>query len=199
MCKVCGRPLVSAVSITCGNCLEEQPGFEWVRSYGLYDGTLKLAINLLKYHQKKRLARPLAELLFQKNNGNPWSAVRLPDTFVIIPVPLFKKKMKQREFNQSALLAKHFAGHTGSKLLLNCLTKIKETVPQVMLSAKERNKNVRKAFRITGENVISSKNVVLFDDVFTTGATLRECSKILRKAGARKIYGITLAHSRGDF
>ena len=71
-------------------------------------------------------------------------------------------------------------------------------MPQVGLNARERRKNVRNAFRITNEHLIEDKNVILVDDVFTTGATMRECSKMLKKAGAGDIYGVTIAHSSWD-
>jgi ComF family protein len=201
LCKKCGKPLVSEVSRTCGYCLEEPPAFKWVRGYGIYEGTLKKAVNLFKYQQIKRLSRPLTELII-KNNGmlkETFHRAGSPDDTVFIPVPLYRGKLRKREFNQSALLARHVAKATGSVLLLNCLSKIKETIPQVGLTAKERRKNVRKAFRVLNEKLIKDKNVILIDDVFTTGATLRECSQELKKAGARDIFGVTLAHNRGDF
>ncbi|MCK5286929.1 MAG: ComF family protein [Thermodesulfovibrionia bacterium] len=189
LCRTCGKPLVSEESINCGDCLKEEPAFTWARSYGLYEGTLRVAVNLFKYYRIKRLSLPLSEMVCK---------ITIPRADVIIPVPLFKKKIRQREFNQSALLAKHFSDNTGAALILNCISRDKETMPQVGLNARERRKNVRNAFRITNEHLIEDKNVILVDDVFTTGATMRECSKMLKKAGAGNIYGVTIAHSSWD-
>lgn len=189
ICQRCGRPLSSDVSIICSECIKDKPSFKQVRSFGIYEGTLKVAINLFKYHGIKRLSKPLAKMMCQMS---------IPPVDVIIPVPLFKKRLRHREFNQSALLARYLADYTGARLVMNCLIKVKDTIPQVGLSAKERKKNVKNAFRVLDDKPIKGRDVILVDDVFTTGATIRECSKILKKAGAGDIYGITLAHSRGE-
>lgn len=200
ICKKCGKPLVSDISTTCKICIEEEPAFKWVRSFGLYEDTLKEAINLLKYYRIKRLSKPLSEIMLKTEPApeKSWRGVRIPHADAIIPVPLHKKRLRQRGFNQSALLAKYLARHIGVPLSLDCLVKIRDTMPQVGLNAKERKKNIRKAFEISNKKLIRGKNIVLVDDVFTTGTTVRECSKILKKSGAKDIYVLTLAHSRGD-
>ena len=200
-CRKCGKPLVSEVSLTCGACIKDAPDFEWVRGFGLYDGTLKKAINLFKYYRTKRLAKPLTELMFTQldNKHLTESRTKIASADVIIPVPLFKKRLRQREFNQSGLLAKHLAYYTGTTLETGCLLKVRDTLPQVGLNAKERQKNIRNAFGIHNKTSIQNKNIMLVDDVFTTGATVRECCKLLKKAGAGDIYVVTLAHSPGDF
>jgi ComF family protein len=189
ICQRCGRPLVSQVPSTCGECLKYEPAFKFVRSFGLYEGILKKAINLLKYHGIKRLSRPLSEILLE---------IKMPQVEIVIPVPLHERRLRQREFNQSALLAKYVAKSLGTTLILDCLIKIRDTMPQVGLSAKDRKKNIKKAFEVKDEEIIKGKDIMLIDDVFTTGATVQECSKVLKKAGAGDIYVITLAHSLGD-
>ncbi len=207
MCRKCGKPLVSNASITCQVCIEDDPPFKWARSFGLYEGTLREAINLLKYHRIKRLSKPLSKIMLKINPAPPLLSceskqrgygVKMLRADAIIPVPLYKKRLRQREFNQSALFAKHLACSIGKPLILNCLIKTRDTMPQVGLSAKERGKNIRKTFAIGNKELIGGKNIMLIDDVYTTGATVRECSKVLKKAGAKDIYVITLAHSRGD-
>lgn len=188
-CRKCSKPLASEVSITCRGCIEDAPAFEGVRGFGIYDGTLKEAINLLKYYGIKRLSKPLSKLMFKTG---------IPNVDIIIPVPLFERKLRQREFNQSALLAKHLADYTGITLVIDCLLKVRNTLPQVKLSAKERKKNIRNTFGINNKKLIQKKNIMLVDDVFTTGATVRECSKLLKRAGAGGIHVVTLAHSSGD-
>ncbi|HDH53475.1 MAG TPA: ComF family protein [Nitrospirae bacterium] len=188
-CRKCGLPLVSDVSITCGECIKDKPAFRLAWSFGLYDGVLKKAIHLLKYHKINRLSKPLSELILQ---------IPIPRVDAVLPVPLYKKRLRQREFNQSALLAKHMAKKAGISLVTDCLIKTRDTAPQVGLSAGERRKNVRKAFRIQNKKRIQGKSVLLIDDVITTGATVRECSSVLKKSGPEDVYAIALAHTVMD-
>lgn len=190
LCQRCGKPLVSDVSITCRNCLEDEPPFEYARSAGLYEAVLKEAINLFKYHRIKRLSKPLSEIMLE---------IKIPkDIDVIVAVPMHKKRLSQKEFNHSALLAKHLADSIGIKLIPDYLIKIKETHPQVGLNAKERMENIKGTFGITNKDLIKKKNIMLVDDVVTTGATIRECSRLLKHDGAGNIYILALAYSTGD-
>ncbi|MBI5058014.1 MAG: ComF family protein [Nitrospirae bacterium] len=189
LCRRCGKPLVSGESATCGECIQDEPAFVYARSFGLYEGALKKAINLLKFYGIKRLSKPLSDIITQ---------IKLPHVDAVIPVPLHEKRLRQREFNQSALLAKYLAESLGTDVVVNCLVKIRDTRPQVGLSSQERRKNLSKAFDIKQRELINGKNIMLVDDVVTTGATVRECSKVLKKAGAKNIYAITLAHGVMD-
>ena len=122
--------------------------------------------------------------------------MEIPKADAIIPIPLYKDRLRQREFNQSALLAKYTAKKTGTSLLVNCLVKVNDTQPQVGLSSKERRQNVKNAFGVEQQELIKGKNILLMDDVITTGATVRECSRVLKKAGAKDIYVLALAHAK---
>lgn len=185
MCQRCGKPLVSDVSMTCRECLEDAPAFSYARSFGLYEGVLKKAISLLKFYGIKRLSKPLSDIILH---------IEIPRVDAVIPVPLHEKRLRQREFNQSALLAKNIAKNLGIEVLVNCLVKVRDTMPQVGLRSQDRRKNIKHAFDIKQEELVKGKNVILIDDVVTTGATVRECSRVLKKAGAENIYVITLAH-----
>lgn len=189
ICSICGKPLSSDVSITCSDCLHDEPAFTTARSFGIYKGTLRDAVHLLKFHGKRRLSGPLSVMLF---------SMEMPRARAIVPVPLHKKRLRSREFNQSALLARHLSRHTGLPPLYNALVKVRDTSPQVGLRAKERRRNLKNAFKVTDKEAIRGKDLILVDDVFTTGATVRECSRQLRKEGAGNIYAVLLAHSRGD-
>jgi ComF family protein len=188
-CEKCGRPFVSGVSTTCADCIQNEPHFENARSFGTYKGTLRKAINLFKYHGIKRLAGPLSDVMHR---------VSIPSVNTVIPVPLYKRRLREREFNQSALLAGHTAKRLGIPLALDCLVKTRDTTPQVGMNSRDRFKNVKKAFIIKDNSVIRGRNALLIDDVFTTGATVRECSRMLKKAGADNVYVITLAHGVMD-
>ena len=188
-CRKCGKPLVSDTSITCAECITDEPAFESAASFGLYEGALKKAINLLKYYGLKRLSKPLSGLLLQTG---------IPPADTVIPVPLHWKRLSRREFNQSALIANTVAKEAGITLALDALIKTRDTEPQVGLSYKGRIKNIARAFEVKNKDTIQGKNILLIDDVFTTGATVRECSKTLKKAGAGRVHVLTLAHGIQD-
>jgi len=119
--------------------------------------------------------------------------MKIPDVDVMLPVPLHRRKLRQREFNQSALFVRYLSKYTGIPAIFDCLIKVRDTMPQVELSAEQRRKNLRNAFEVSDKGLIHGKDLLLVDDVLTTGATVRECSRILKKAGAKGIYVITLA------
>jgi ComF family protein len=117
----------------------------------------------------------------------------LPPIDVLMPVPLHPQRLREREYNQSLLLAHGLSQHLQIPLLLSCLRRIRPTVPQTSLSKKERLTNLRRAFAVKDVSRITGKRILLIDDVFTTGTTLHECAKTLRKAGSGQVYGLTLA------
>jgi ComF family protein len=113
--------------------------------------------------------------------------------FVLVPIPLSKKKLRWRGFNQAEEIAKELANFLKIPLVSDCLIKTKETKDQVELSEKERKENVKGAFFIKNKEKIAGKNVLLVDDVFTTGATMEEAARVLKEAGAEKIVGVVVA------
>jgi len=189
MCSRCGKPLISDTATICGDCIKDEPPFRYAKSYGLYEGGLEVAIKEMKYHGVKRLSLSLSELLLQ---------LPMPSVDAIIPVPLHGRRLRERGFNQSALIAKGISKRLHRPLLINTLIRTRYTVPQVTLTAREREKNIKGAFSINNSEDIQGKDIMLIDDVLTTGATVRECSKMLKKAGAGDIYVITLARSVVD-
>lgn len=153
-----------------------------LHTYGSYEGILKKSIHLFKYSKIKRLGKSLGKIL---------SEIDPPDIDVLIPVPLDNNKLRQREFNQTAILAYHLSKEWNLPIELDLLIKIKKTKDQASLDKKERIINLKDAFRIV--KPLKYKRIGLVDDVVTTGTTLIECSKTLRKAGAEKVHAITLA------
>jgi ComF family protein len=120
---------------------------------------------------------------------------RKPDfsNFVLIPIPLTKKRIKWRGFNQAEEIGKELVKFLKIPLISDCLIKIKENKAQVELSEKERKENVKGVFFIKNKEEIRGKNVLLVDDVFTTGATMEEAARVLKEAGVKKIIGIVIA------
>lgn len=177
-------PFASEDAKICGQCIKKAPPFSMVITYGHYEGILAEAINQLKFHGVKRISKALGRLLLDLD---------LPETDGILPVPLTIKRLKERGFNQSLLIARVISGETAAPLLIDVLAKKKETLPQIGLSAKERLLNLKNAFEVKGD--ISSLRLMLVDDVMTTGATVTECSKVLMKAGAKEVIVLTAARS----
>ena len=113
--------------------------------------------------------------------------------FILIPIPQSKKKLKWRGFNQTEEIAKELSEFLKIPLISDCLIKIKETNDQVDLSEEERKENVKNAFWVKNKEKITEKNILLVDDVFTTGATMEEAARVLKEAGAKKIVGVVVA------
>ncbi len=158
-----------------------------------YQETLiKNLIQKFKYRPLvKELANPLTSLIithFQLLDNKPNFS-----GFTLIPVPLEKSKLKWRGFNQAEEIGKELAKFLKIPLILDCLVKIRETLPQVELSDQERKENVKDAFSIKNGSQILGKKILLVDDIYTTGSTLEECAKVLKKAGAKEIIGIVIA------
>lgn len=180
-------PFTSEYAGICSQCLKKAPPFSRVINYSLYDGVLAEAINHLKFHGLKRLAKPLGKLLLDFDLSGMDS---------VVPVPLSIKRLRERGFNQSLLLARVISREKKLPLLIDILFKKKETPPQTGLSGKERLLNLKNAFVVKRD--IRGLRLLLVDDVMTTGATVTECSKQLMKAGAKEVTVLTLARASMD-
>ncbi len=137
----------------------------------------------------KELGKTLSWLIinhFQLIDNNPDFS-----KFHLVPVPLSKKRLKWRGYNQAELIAKELALFFQVPLLINSLLRIKETIPQTQLSIAERKNNLKDAF--LANKSIEGKNILLIDDIYTSGATMQECAKTLKTSGAKKIIGIVVA------
>lgn len=171
-------------------------GLDGLWSLGIYQGSLRKAIQKLKYRYLTEVADVLINITLEywasnspilldkikKNRGENW---------LIVPVPLYWKRQNWRGFNQSSLLAKALAKKTGLKYL-EALKRVKNTKPQVGLEAYLRKQNIKGAFSPSITYTLDA-NILLIDDVWTTGSTLRECCYILKRAGAKQVWALTLA------
>lgn len=140
----------------------------------------------------KELAKTLASLIIAH-----FQLIEKPLTdfssFILIPLPLEKKRLKWRGFNQAEEIAKELSQFLKIPLLEDCLIKIKETSPQIEPSKKERKGNIKGAFLIKNKERIRGKKILLIDDVYTTGAPMEECARLLKEAGAKEIIGVVVA------
>jgi ComF family protein len=195
-CARCGKPEVTNYCSTCV-AAEQEAGWQWeiCRSAGEYDGTLSTAIQRFKYNGVDLLAEPLGNFMVAQLNR-----VELFDTAIrdrvdlVVPVPLHISRLRQRGFNQAELLARSVGRAWYRPVEVRGLRRNRRTKQQANLSGAERRQNMAgSVFEVEDATVFAGKEVVLIDDVFTTGSTLNACAAALRAAGATRVNCVTLA------
>lgn len=189
-CQLCGSPLASKEIDLCEDCAHKKRYFDLARSFGLYypgeEGVLERMIKAFKYNGERALAKEFARYLAQ-------AAEDMREKFELITfVPQTRKKQRERGFNQAQLIAQRL-GKLLQKETVQALLKIKETRPQVELRGEERLQNLKNAFLA---NEPSCDNILLIDDVFTTGTTVNECSRALKEAGYKRVFVLTVARTK---
>jgi len=182
-CPRCGRPGRAAV---CGACLLRPPAFQGLQAGGLFGGPLADAIHALKYGDRPALSRPLGRWLA--------SRVELPPGAWVVAVPLGRQRRLARGYDQAARLAGQLARDAGARRLDGALRRTRETPPQVGRSRADRAANVAGAFAADPGRV-AGRDLVLVDDVVTTGATADAAARALRDAGARSVTVVALARA----
>jgi ComF family protein len=206
-CARCGDTLITPVSLInpasasfCRTCRLAPPAFVRAVAYGLYQDRMKGAIHALKYDRLHPAARGLGRLLAQ---AIAQLADEAPAEMLVVPIPLHRSKLAERGFNQARTLAANAlrALHKSNpawKLTLapSTLMRLRPTESQAGLTMRERRLNVRGAFTVSHPAVLRSKHILLVDDIFTTGATVRAASKALIRAGAASVWVATLARAR---
>jgi ComF family protein len=193
LCSVCGVPFVTAggTDHPCGPCLGHAPAYTAARSAILFAGGAQELIHRFKYDHNVRLRSSLGLLTAAQLAG--FVAEIAPD--LLLPVPLHRKRLRWRGYNQAVLLGEILAKEWGVPLQRDNLRRIRWTEPQTHLAAAERARNVRGAFAVRNRDVLEGKRVVLVDDVFTTGSTVEECAATLRRAGTAAVYVVTVARA----
>lgn len=192
-CLICGMQMESkeAISHICIWCEKEKPYFSKARAYAIFDFKMVETIHRFKFAGWLSLAKFLA-----KGMINIYKEELKDDNYeVVIPVPLHWRRLLTRGFNQSAVLASAMARELNLRLELYSLKRVKNTKPQYGLTRRERKENVKNAFKVINNAKVKGKRILLVDDVYTTGATVGECSKVLKKAGADMIGVLTLARA----
>jgi ComF family protein len=196
-CEICGERLGSGRSVLpsqlCPACQETRPHFTKAAAYGAYDGGLRELIHLLKYERVEPAAVVLGRMLGEAIQNLNIRA----DSILVIPVPLHSSKRRERGFNQSELIARAALKRNAfpCEMGADVLERTRPTVSQIGLTRPQRVENIRGAFRVRHPSRVSGRNVVLVDDVLTTGTTVSECARILRKAGAEKVWVATVART----
>ena len=204
VCSICGERLASPYAFAagqeepkCGLCRRLGPPFARAVAYGSYEGGLRELIHLLKYEQVRPAANVLGRMLAE-------AIATLEPSFsgepvVVAPVPLHSGKLRQRGFNQAELIARGALKlrPAGDRLVLRAdlLARLRETQSQTGLTRHQRRENIRGAFAVKRPEEVAGREILLVDDVFTTGTTVSECARILRRAGASKVWVATVART----
>lgn len=192
ICRKCGKPHIDPGDDLCYDCSKKEHFFRQGRGMWIYEGDVKKAIHKYKYQHRKAQGKGFADELSQFYRQNTaW------DIDIITSVPLHPLKLKERSFNQSAYLATVFGQKLDIEVNNNLLIRIKNTKPQKDLTDLQRILNVENAFQMKSEYQCHNQNILILDDIYTTGSTIDNCAKVLLKNGARNVYFLTLAIGKG--
>jgi ComF family protein len=202
VCSICGERVLSSYARTdddglrrCPVCHRIDRPFERAVAYGSYEGALRELIHLLKYNGVRPAARVLGRMLAESvaDMERAWKQ----ETALIIPVPLFKAKRRKREFNQAELIARAALQLLDRRFRLatDILQRTRDTQSQIGLTGHQRRENLRGAFAVARSQEVTGREVLLVDDVYTTGTTVTECARVLRRAGASKVWVATVART----
>lgn len=192
LCSICGIPFHgTGDGHPCGACIKNPPQFDLARAHFLYEGPIRELVHSFKYNQQTHLRHPLALLTLQGMG----SFLADNNPHLIVPVPLHRSRLRQRGFNQAVLLGRVLSRRLNLPLLPDSLVRTRPTEPQINLSATERKVNVKGAFTVKSPDQIAGKRILLLDDVMTTGSTMNECAKELKKAGAEMVTAVTIART----
>jgi ComF family protein len=203
LCCVCGErlPGISAVEDVsdnrCAACVSAEPSFYKAAAYGSYSGGLRDLIHLLKYDHVRPAANVLGRMLSEVIDGLAEGFNASP--LIMVPVPLHSRKLRERGFNHSELIARAALKLKPAQVELalkpEILLRRRATESQTGLSRDQRQRNVRGAFAVTRQEDVRDREILLVDDVLTTGTTVSECARVLRRAGATRVWVATVART----
>lgn len=185
-CVRCGVPFTDVYApsrgdLTCGACLKDSPQFGRARAVFVYTPESRVLVTRLKFADRTDLAPTLARWMVRAGSDV------LAEADLIIPVPLHRWRLLSRTYNQSTLLARHISKQSGVAAEFHAVRRVKATPRQGGLSARARRRNVTRAFEVRLPRRIAGQNILLVDDVLTTGATLNACARVLMSAGAKRV------------
>lgn len=189
-CRKCGKP-VPYEDYICEDCKTKTYYFDASHAVCIYEGVIRECIHNFKYNANLTLERLFKDLMI----GFAEKYIDMHCFNWLVPVPLHRVKYRERTFNQSAILAVQLSKKFKTPMLKNNLLRTRSGKPQMMLPKDKRLEDIKNSFKIKNPSLLKDKSVLLIDDVFTTGATVNECSKVLKEAGARLVEVLTLAIS----
>ena len=188
-CSKCGEPLKTEGREICLRCATGVTYFQQLKSYAVYQDPLKSAIQQFKYKRNLGLGEIFAGDLMDILKKSNWQID------LIVPVPLSKTRIRERGYNQALVLARPLGWKMEIPVQENLLVRHRDTKPQVGLSLAEREQNLQDAFRTKDSGCIAGKNILIVDDVITSGSTMNACAKAFHEAGAGAVYGVSLARA----
>jgi ComF family protein len=192
-CRCCGRHLdkQSLSKNICPVCIKKELHFDRAYSACAYEGALKELIHAFKYRQREQLARTLSRpmIRFIKDYSLPLDFIEF-----ILPIPLSADRLREREFNQAEALGGYIAREFNRPLTNDKLYRLRRTKSQTGLKDEERFQNIKGSFAVRNSSILTGKNLLLVDDVLTTGATASEAARTLKEAGAGAVFVLTLAN-----
>lgn len=193
-CARCGRLIAASGGGLCRFCRGAPPPFVWAQHLAVYDGQLQVHLHRLKFENRRTIARPLGSLL-----GMALRRRRVSPGAIVVSVPLHGRRLRERGYNQAALLADAAAAVLGRQHLGSVLVRRKETTEQARLSPAERQRNVRGAFLCVEPARVAGRDIILVDDVFTTGSTCTAAALALLRAGAASVAVACVAVAVSDY
>ena len=191
-CMVCGKSLTDEDTELCFDCIKKKHSFDRGVAAFSYSNALRKSMYNFKYNNRRENAAFYADAIY-RTKGH---IIKSWDAQVYIPVPIHKKRMKKRGYNQAELIANELSQMTHIPVDSDILMRVVNTTPQKELNDKERAKNLKNAFQVR-KTIVQYKKIVLVDDIYTTGATLDACAKALKEAGAEKIYFVAACIGTG--
>lgn len=196
-CLICGKLEQDTICSKCYNRLKIEAKVEKYNNKDFnkhlyifkYEGKMRNLIIDYKFNDKPYLNELFAKIILK----NEKICRKIKKYDIIVPVPIHKRRKNERGYNQSELIARKLAKNLNLELVNDSLIKQKNTLPQSTLSKKQREENAKQVYKIQNKPKIENKKVILLDDIYTTGATTKECSKVLRQNGAKEILVLTIA------
>lgn len=192
LCKKCGKPIQSQEKEYCFDCQKRRVHYEQGRSLWLHEKPVSSSIYNFKYKNKRVYGEVYGRELAEQFG----TLIRMWKIDVLIPVPIHRKRMRKRGYNQAEIIARELGNRMNIPVDTSVIIRERETMPQKELGQKNRRKNLKKAFRLTGKRM-RGKNILLIDDIYTTGSTIEAMAELLKKTKCEKIYFLTISIGQG--
>jgi len=192
-CTRCALPLAEGVSenTLCGRCIQQLPEYHYAHSIFRYEDDIVRLVHKLKFSEKITYARSIGEVLFSAFKSNEVLRVEKPDC--LLPVPLHTSRLRQRGFNQSIEIARVISEKCNIPMECNSVIRQRNTVSQTSLKARERQRNISDAFSVASD--LCGKHVLIIDDVVTTGSTVNELARLLKKNHIERVGVLSVARA----